>query len=288
MRLINFLKPSRFMSDLCDTATKSSSHLNQKLLSYSLKSDLFRAFICVLFLGSICGVNAQELGLPPDHFMARTLADSAQVYQHRLAARKFEAERDWGLAVGQWDRLLSYWPDDLEALTNKARILSTELLRPDDAVAVYELAAKHAPLNVDAHYGVCEIKSRIAPFSEAIRACEIVLELKRNHTGALRRIAGLLVKSGKPELAEGAYTHLIELLDTKEQLNDVLADLDEYKQSSQSSSDWARSLVPVLVSAWESDSLALRRRDRKTLELIAEQRMWPAAEKALSGGHALN
>ncbi|BDI05992.1 hypothetical protein CATMQ487_29620 [Sphaerotilus microaerophilus] len=215
--------------------------------------------------------------------MAKSLADSAHVYQHRLAARRSSAERDWVLAIGQWDQLLTYWPDDIEALTSKARIISVELSQPDDAFVIYEIAAKYAPWNVEARYGLCETKSKTDRYYEGIRACEDVLELKKNHIGALRGIAGLLARAGQVKSSEDVYKRLIEQLDTREQLDEVLADLKGHPETAVSGSNAPLRLVPILRAFWESDTLSLQRQDRIKLQEIISQRLDPVVEAALSG-----
>lgn len=236
-----------------------------RLATILMKAAGILLMVCALATSLVSEVRAQGGGLPADHFLADSLAESAKVYESRIAARQAQEAKQWELAISHWDRLLKLWPDDLEALSGKARILSDELARPEAALEVRGLATKAAPWSPDSWYQLCELNFQAHRFQQALEDCDTSLLLLRRNLKAMLRRADILAVLGKSDQLETQYKQFVSILEQREHVDALIEHLNSLRKSHPQLTERHSKLPEQLMELWGSGEILKRRNARSEL-----------------------
>lgn len=240
--------------------------------SNSCGSVRWQRIVSIALLGWIClvglvdGAWAKTWELPSSHFLAAPLAEAEKVHAFREAARQASKDKQWLAAIENWDELLKLWPEDLEALTEKAKILSAQLNRREDAIAVRELGVKAVPWNSENQHQICELKFELKDFSGALEACETSIMLHRQVTAMARR-ADLLLLLGQRVEARAQYLEVVDILATVDQFNELVDQIKGLRLNHDHEIQSRELLLKEITELWSSARLSQARAARSEIGL---------------------
>lgn len=230
--------------------------------------------VWICCFGLVGGAWAKTWDLPSSHFLAAPLAEAEKVYAFREAARQASKDKQWLAAIENWDELLKLWPEDLEALTEKANVLSAQLNRREDAIAVRELAAKAVPWSAENRYQICELKFELKDFSGALEACETSIMLHRQ-VPAMARRADLLFLLGQQVEARAQYLEVVERLNTADEFNDLITQVKGLRLEHDHQVRSRESVLLEVAESWSSERLSQARAARSSIGLEFRQQLGP-------------